>query len=111
MSISQLNSLVKDIINPSDFRKEHLNNFSAKRELEHLDDEDNTSYPFSNENVWKVSTVAIPLPDKGVKHASEKDALVLEVPGVYHQNLVEAITTAFQDETAKKFHYMPHHLY
>jgi len=111
MSVSRLNSLVKDVINPSDFRKEHLNNFSAKRELERLDDEDTTSYPFSNENVWKVSTVAIPLPAEGVKHASEKDAPVLEVPGVHHRNLVEAITTAFQDETAKKFHYMPHHLY
>ena len=111
MSISQLNSLVKDVINHSDFQKEHLNNFSAKRELERLDDEEDTSYPFSNENVWKVSTVAIPLPAEGVKHASENNAPILEVPGVHHRSLVEAITTAFQDETAKKFHYVPHHLY
>jgi Plavaka transposase len=111
MSISRLNSLVKDVINPSDFQKEHLDKFSAKRELERLDDEDNTSYPFSNENVWKVSTVSIPLPAEGVKHVSENAAPVLEVPGVHHRNLVEAITTAFQDETAKRFHYTPHHLY
>ena len=71
MSISRLNSLVKEVINPSDFQKEHLENFSAKRELERLDEEDNASYPFSNENVWKVSTVTIPLPAEGVKHASE----------------------------------------
>jgi Plavaka transposase len=111
MSISRLNSLVKDVINPSDFQKEHFDNFSAKRELQRLDDEEDTSYPFSNENVWKVSTVTIPLPAEHVKHTSEIDAPVLEVPGVHHRNLVEAITTAFQDETAKKFHYTPHHLY
>ena len=51
MSVSRLNSLVKDVINPSDFQKEHLDNFSAKCELEHLDDEEDTSYSFSNENV------------------------------------------------------------
>jgi len=111
MSVSRLNSLVKDVINPSDFQKEDLDNFSAKRELERLDNADDPSYPFFNENVWKVSTVTIPLPAEGIKHASENDAPVLEVPGVHHRNLVEAITTAFQDETAKKFHYTPHHLY
>jgi hypothetical protein len=37
MSISRLNSLVNDVINPSDFQKGHLDNFSAKRELERLD--------------------------------------------------------------------------
>ena len=111
MSVSRLNSLVRDVINPSDFQKEHLENFSAKRELECLDEEDDTSYPFSNENVWKVSTVTIPLPAEGVKHSSEKKAPVLEVPGVHHRKLVEVITTGFQDEAAKKFHNVPHHLY
>jgi hypothetical protein len=111
MSLSGLNSLVKDVINPSDFQKEHLDNFSAKRELERLDDEEDTSYPFSNENVWKVSTVTISLPAEGVKHSSEKQAPVLEVPGVHHRKLVEVIITGFQDEAAKKFHYVPHHLF
>ena len=111
MSISRLNSLVKDVINHSDFQKEHLENFSAKRELERLDDEEDTSYPFSNENVWKVSTVTISLPAEGVKHTSENNAPVLEVPGVHHRKLVEAIITAFQDETAKKYHFAPHLLF
>jgi hypothetical protein len=111
MSISRLNSLVNDVIKPSDFQKEHLDNFSAKRELERLDDNEDTSYPFSNENVWKISSVTIPLPAEGVKHASEDNAPVLEVSGVLHRSLVEAITTAYQDETAKKYHHVPHHLY
>ena len=111
MSISRLNSLVKDVINPSDFRKEDLDNFSGKRELERLDDEDDASYPFSNENVWKVSTITIPLPAEGVRHVSEDDAPVLEVPGVHHRSLVEAVTTACEDETAKKFHFVPHYLH
>jgi Plavaka transposase len=111
MSVSRLNSLIKDVINPSDFQKEHLDNFSAKRELQRLDDEEDTSYPFSNENVWKVSTVTISLPAEGVKHVSENNAPILRILGVYHRNLVETITTAFRDETAKKFHYTPYHLY
>ena len=111
LSVSQLNSLVRDVINPSNFKKEHLDNFSAKRELERLDEEEDTSYPFSNENVWKVSTVTISLPAEGVKHASEKKAPVLEIPGVHHRKLVEVIITAFQDEAAKKFNFIPHHLY
>ena len=78
MSISRLNSLVKDVINPSNFQKEDLDNFSGKQELEHLDDEDDTSYPFSNENVWKVSPITIPLPAKGVRHVSENDLKFLE---------------------------------
>ena len=97
MSISRLNSLVKDFINPSDFQKEHLDNFSSKRELEHLDHEDDPSYPFSNENLWKVSTIAIPLPAEGVKHTSKNHAPILEVPGVHHRSLVQAVTTACED--------------
>ena len=111
MSVARLNSLVRDVLHPSDFQIEHLDNFSAKRELEHLDDEEDTSYPFSNENVWNVSTVTISLPAEGVKHTSEKHAPVLEIPGVHHRKLVEVIITAFKDEAAKKFNFIPHHLY
>lgn len=111
MSISRLNSLVKDVINPPDFQIDHLENFSAKRELERLDNEEDASFPFSNQNVWKTTTITIPLPAEGIMHASEHDAPVLEVPGVHHRSLVEAITTAFQDEITKEFHYIPHHLF
>jgi hypothetical protein len=71
----------------------------------------NTSFPFSNENVWKNSTIRIPLPAEGIKHASEEAAPTLEVPGVHHRSLVEVITTAFQDDSAQRFHYVPHHLF
>lgn len=111
LSVAQLNSLVNDVFSPLDFDKSHLNGFRAERELQRLDDEEDSSFPFSNENVWKISTVRIPLPAEGVKHTSEETAPSLEVPGVHHRSLVEAITTAFQDDSAQKFHYIPYHLF
>ena len=110
-SVAGLNSLVKDVINPVDFEKEHLDNFSAQRELQCLDDVNDNCHPFSNENVWKNSTVKIPLSAKGVKHVSEEVAPILEVPGVHHRSLLEVITTAFQDESPVNFHYIPHSLF
>ena len=110
-SLAGLNSLVKDVINPVDFEKAHLDNFSAQRELQRLDDVNDNAHPFSNENVWKNSTVRIPLPAEGVKHVSEEAAPILEVPGVHHRSLLEVITTAFQDKSAVNFHYTPHSLF
>ena len=111
LSVRQLNSLIKDVFSPPDFDKSHLNGFRAERELQRLDDEDDASFPFSNENVWKKSSVWIPLPAEGIKHASEEAAPTLEVPGVHHRSLVETIKTVFQDGSAQKFHYIPHHLF
>ena len=111
LSVGQLNSLVKNVFSPPDFDKSHLDGFRAESKLQQLDNEDNSSFPFSNENVWKNSSVRIPLPAEGFKHASEEAAPHLEVPGVLHRSLVEAITTAFHDDSAQKFHYAPHHLF
>jgi hypothetical protein len=35
----------------------------------------------------------------------------LEVPNVHHRSLVETITSAFKDESAKLFHLTPFHLF
>ncbi|PPQ82246.1 hypothetical protein CVT25_008397, partial [Psilocybe cyanescens] len=43
----------------------------------------------------------------GVKHSAEEVAPVLEIPNVYHRSLVEAIVSAFKDESSVSFHYTP----
>ena len=45
------------------------------------------------------------------KTCFREEGTLLKVPGVHHRKLVEVITTGFQDEAAKKFHNVPHHLY
>ncbi|KDR76734.1 hypothetical protein GALMADRAFT_225666 [Galerina marginata CBS 339.88] len=97
-SVGELNRLVND-------------DFSAKRELQRLDNDDKKSSPFAEENGWKTSTVKIPLPAERVKHRSEADAPILEVPNVHHRSLVEVITTAFKDETAAQLHLTPFRLF
>ena len=46
-----------------------------------------------------------------VKMFEEGTTHMLKVPGVYHQSLVEVFTMAFQDVTAKTFHFTPFSLY
>lgn len=48
----------------------------------------------------------VKLPDEKVCQ-NEANAPILEVQGVYHRSLIEVITTALQDDSAKSFHYTP----
>ncbi len=61
---------------------------------------------FRNQNGWRELTVHIKLPDEKVCQ-KEVDVPILDVRGVYHRSLVEVITMAFQDKSAKSFHYTP----
>lgn len=114
-SISELQSLVDDVILAPDFKVSDLDGFSAKRELGRLDGPGGThlkisTSPFADEIGWKQSSIYIKLPCE--KANQEEDAApTLEVPGVYHRSLVEVITTAFQDVAAKTFHFTPFSLY
>jgi hypothetical protein len=105
-SIAELDSLVNNVLLAKDFDTQHLKDFSAARELRRLDSENEDLSPFSKENGWKTSTVHLPLPAEGVKHDSEDSAPVLDIP-VHHRGLLETITSAFQDESARYFHFIP----
>lgn len=113
-SITELQSLVDDVLLAPDFKISDLTNFNARRELQRLDadagkDSDSSS-PFNHENGWRQSTVKIKIPAEKMC-MKEDDAPVLEIPGVYHRNLIEVITTALQDDNAKTFHYTPFSLF
>jgi hypothetical protein len=111
-SIAELQSLVNDVLLAPDFKVSDLKDFNAPRELRRLDhkeaDSESTSESvrLQNQNGWQESTVKIKLPDEKVCQ-QEADAPVLEVPGVFHRSLIEIITTALQDDSAKSFHYTP----
>ena len=115
-SIAELQSLVDNVISAPDFKISDLSHFNAKRELQRLDGEtktnsiDSARTPFTNSNGWKKSSVYIRLPCEKILQ-KEDTAPILEVPGVYHRNLTEVITTALQDAAAKKFHFTPFRLF
>lgn len=110
-SMAELDALVDNVLLAEDFNVEHLRDFSAARELKRLDDEDSVSPTFSAENGWRESSVKIRLPAEGVKNASEDVAPQFKVHSIHHRSLVEVIRTAFQDVSAKSFHYTPFKLF
>ena len=105
MSVANLQSLVDGVLLAPDFKVSDLKDFNARRELRRLDEE-GESVRLVNRNGWQESTVNIKLPGEKVNR-KEADAPILEVPGVYHRSLIEVITTALQDDSAKSFHYTP----
>ncbi|KAJ7467308.1 hypothetical protein B0H11DRAFT_1732841, partial [Mycena galericulata] len=60
--------------------------------------------PFSAAAGWKQSSVSIPLPCTGVKFASEADAPRATVGGIFHRDIVEVATSAFQDTAFFDYH-------
>jgi len=112
-SVAELQSLVDDVLLAQDFKLHDLKGFNARRELRRLDEEaDLEGYPVrvESQDRWRESTVKIRLPAEKV-FQKELGAPILEIPGVYHRSLVEVVTTAFQDNSAKLFHYTPFSLF
>lgn len=82
-SISELQSLVDDVLLAPDFKVADLTGFNAKAELWRLDGKTEPGCPFADRNGWKQSSVYISLPhEKTIQ--TEETAPVLEIPGVYH---------------------------
>ncbi|KAA1477323.1 hypothetical protein DENSPDRAFT_854291 [Dentipellis sp. KUC8613] len=110
-SVGELDRLVKDVIQASDFNVEDLPpDFSAKRETDRLDqykpgatsELQATDLP----DGWRCSSVSIPVPD-GKKHGSENDAPRFVVDGLYHRPLVAVMKQAVEEPAADQFHYVP----
>lgn len=106
-SQAELTSLLDNVLKADDFNQEDAAKFSFARETALLDSVDDPSAPFANENIWKKSTIKIPLPCERQKFASEADAHKLRIRDVHHRSLVEVIRTAANDESAKSWHNTP----
>lgn len=107
-SVAELDSLVKSVILDKDFDVKHLEGFSATRELHRLDADQSA---FTVEDGWKESSVKLKMPHTEESGCAEGDAPVFTVPGIWHRDFVEVIRSAFEDTSAKLFHYTPFQLW
>lgn len=99
-SLADLNSLVHDVVLAPDFDPADLNDFDASRESKRLDDDP----LFPELDGWKESSVKIPLPQTFAKYRDEDAAPKVEIPGVFHRDLLQSIVSAFKDSSFETFH-------
>ena len=106
-SQAELTSLIGNVFRAKTFDQEDAANFSFSREMALLDSINDPSAPFSNDNIWKTSTIKIPLPCERQKFSSENHAHKLRIRNVRHRSLLEVMRTAAKDESSKSWHNTP----
>ncbi|KAJ7649427.1 hypothetical protein DFH06DRAFT_1282942 [Mycena polygramma] len=89
------------------FSKEDVMDFDVRRETAKFDEFLATSSDSPVRDGWKSASVKISVPD-GKQHASEADAPVFDVPGLYYRPIVEVIKAAIRDVGDRCFHYTPY---
>jgi hypothetical protein len=109
-SMSELNSLVNDVILSPDFNPDEFVGFNASKEHQVMDSYQESSAegpsPFAFDDTWIKGTVELSLPCDGIKHQSEADAPKFSVE-VYHRKLLDVIKAALSEPAAEKFHIFP----
>jgi hypothetical protein len=91
--------------NPADFR---VKPFSLSRETKRLDEFlQKKQGPFRTDYGWHNSSIKIHLPKEGKRYASESDAPQMTIDGVWHHDLVDVITNAFESDTSLSFNMTP----
>ena len=98
-SLTNMDSLVHDMLRAPGFDAIHLENFSALRETKRLDDD--LIHPTSDS--WQESTVKIWLPKTYAQFEQEDDAPEAEIPRVLHRDLLQSILLAFKDKSMEAF--------
>ncbi len=97
-----LGSLGSDL-DPSD-----LCNFNITRENKRLDSylTSASETAFQSEDGWLESSVKIRLPlDK--KKMLETEAAEFEIGGVFHRDIIDVISSVYQSDAVKSFHFIP----
>lgn len=102
-SIAELDSLVEDVLLKPDYDPVHLENFSAARENQRLDE---TVDPQSAPDGWTKASVKIKLPGHKVC-VPEQDAPEFEVDGLLYRPLLDVMVEAFQSPSFQQFHTTP----
>ena len=113
-TLTNLDSLVSEVLLADDYDQDDLKGFSALRESHRLDE----SHPQQNaENVsrssppllvssdlWHQDIVQLPLPLTHEKFISEADAPTIKI-NVHHRNLMEIVKSGAQASSANLFHW------
>ena len=107
-SLSELNSLVKDVILAPDFKTEDFIGFDMKKEHRIMDshrDSLTEASPFAFDDSWIKGSVEIPLPCDGIQQSeSEAPRFIVEV---YYRKLLDVIKAALVEPSAERFHIFP----
>ena len=110
-SQGELDRLVNEVILAPDFSKDDLIGFRAAKELKRMDEYRQASTESEYDDQWIETSISIPLPCDGVKHASEADAPKFEVKGLFYRRISEVIKAALTEPAAEKFHLFPFKTY
>jgi hypothetical protein len=113
-SITELTSLVKDVILAPDFNADDLIGFDATKEHKIMDAYQVKSLdsptPFSFNDTWLEGSVEIPLPCDGYKFLSEDEAPKFTVK-FHYRKIMEVLKAALAEQRAEKFHTFPFQAY
>jgi hypothetical protein len=104
-SIGEFKSLL-GVLRNKRYLPADIMDFDIEKETAKFDEYLATSSTSSIRDGWKSASVKISVPD-GKKYASEADAPVFEVPGLFYRPLVEVIKSAIHDVGDRCFHYTP----
>lgn len=115
VSIAALDSLVADVINAHDFDPLDFVGFSAAKESKRLDEDQGASEvspgadTFSASHGWNESSVPLALPCERQNLMNESRAPTYPVSGLFHRDVVDIVSTAFQDpEVFPTLHLTPY---
>ncbi|KAF9470573.1 hypothetical protein BDN70DRAFT_821197, partial [Pholiota conissans] len=107
-NLTDLDSLVRDVICAPNFQKEHFKDFQASREVKHLDQFNNgPNSALCGSDGWIQTSLKIPVPCGGFCFPSEEEAPVFAVEGFFYRRPLEVIRSAFSEKTAEDFHQAP----
>lgn len=112
-TIFDLEALIRDVIIPDEFDKEHFRSFSAHKVLDSLDNHDPTSETLTAKDGWQLASVKIPVPKEGHKYPEgETNALTYKVQGLYYRKPLQIIIAGYEDPImGKQLHHIPHREY
>jgi hypothetical protein len=101
-SETEIQRLVRDVLQADDFDIKHLEGFSVKKSLQDLDkDEGEEKVSFPDD--WIKTDVTIGIPTK----SREEGPKAYSISGFHYRPLVEVIRAAFADMQAGAFHLLP----
>ena len=115
-TLTNLDSLVSEVLLADDYDRDDLIGFSALRESHRLDQshpQQNAEYvssrsssppPPVSSDLWHQDTVQLPLPLTHEKFNSKSDAPTIKI-NVHHRNLMEIVKSGAQASSANLFHW------
>jgi hypothetical protein len=116
-TLSDLDSLVSEVLLSNDYDQEDLIGFSVARESRRLDESNlqqadletvagpsSPPIPVNCPDLWHQDTVQLSLPLTREKFDSEEDAPTIKID-VHHRNLLEIVKSGAQASSANLFHW------